>query len=54
MTGVTYADLVTQAGAGVVDGALAVRRRPFDSADDARTAIADYHGVLDAIEAHVW
>jgi len=54
VTGVTYADLVTQAGAGVVDGALAVRRRPFDSADDVRTAIADYHGVLDAIEAHVW
>ncbi|MBX9245851.1 hypothetical protein ICW40_13665 [Actinotalea ferrariae] len=52
MTGVTYADLITTAGQHVTTGALQVRQRPFDRADDARTALQDFHAVLDAIETH--
>ena len=54
MSGVTYTDLLTQAGVGITDGALAVRRHPFDTREQARTALVDFHGVLDAIESHVW
>lgn len=54
MSGITYADLVTGAGRLITDGVLDARRRPFDHAEDARHALADFHAVLDAIESHTW
>lgn len=54
MTGITYADLLTTAGHNLTTGALQVRQRPFDRLEEARTALQDFHAVLDAIETHTW
>ncbi|WP_149203847.1 hypothetical protein [Actinotalea subterranea] len=54
MTGITYADLLTTAGQHLVTGATHLRQRPFDNPAEARTALQDFHAVLDAIETHTW
>jgi len=54
VTGITYADLLATAGHHLTTGALQVRQRPFDRPGEARTALQDFHAVLDAIETHTW
>lgn len=54
MTGVTYGDLIARAARAVHDGAAQVQHRPFDTTTEALSAMADFHGVLDAVEGHTW
>ena len=51
---VTYGDLLARAAHSVHDGATQVQHRPFDTRAEALRALADFHGVLDALQAHVW
>ena len=51
---VTYGDLLTRAAGSVHDGATQIQHRPFDTHAEALRALADFHGVLDALQAHVW
>ena len=51
---VTYGDLIARAAGAVHDGAAQVQHRPFDTSTEALSAMADFHGVLDAVEAHTW
>ena len=51
---VTYGDLIARAARAVHDGAAQVQHRPFDTTTEALSAMADFHGVLDAVEAHTW
>jgi hypothetical protein len=54
MTPVTYGDLIARAARAVHDGAAQVQHRPFDTTTEALSAMADFHGVLDAVEGHTW
>jgi hypothetical protein len=51
---VTYGNLLTRAAGSVHDGATQIQHRPFDTHAEALRALADFHGVLDALQAYVW
>lgn len=54
MTGVTYGDLIAGATTHLTAGITQVTHQQFDSKSHARAVLADYLGLLDAIESHTY
>lgn len=54
MSPITYADLLTKVAGHIEDGTRRARVRRFDTSGQAREALAAYHGLLAALEAHTW
>ena len=50
----TYGALMRQAARLVHAGAMQTTAHPFDDVTQAYLAVASFHGLLDAIERHVW
>lgn len=50
----TYGALMEQAARQIHGGASQTAARRFDDLRDAHLAVASFHGLLDAIERHVW
>lgn len=50
----TYGELMQHAARHVHSGAAQTAAHPFNDLRDAHLAVASFHGLLDAIERHVW
>lgn len=54
MSRLTYADLLAQVAGHIEEGTRRAQLRRFDTSAQAREALAAYHGLLAALEAHIW